>query len=919
MIKNKIIKLSLAVYLFLSWNISYADISCLRIPINNLARMGYAIRLKGGTLDEKENRLLEIQISKSIDDGRAWALFRDRDILVAGDKKIPQYPQDTKFLQDLRKKEKELAPGFDIIIVSDITIPIDLVLHPGHKRNQAYLPLSTLITLEQMYKETDDTYKSDFIDMLFEAFKHEEKHVGLKSEIKNKSPPEIERIIETNAPSFRAVELFRLAYLKQRLPAELKPNLNRFFKNVRESDKKASHMFAYEEMDDAGHLSIADALLKKTKPEQIDIILAQHHIGCVLSRAVEKPGGINSVEFKKAIIMLKKKNIIDIGPETKKPYPVYKFARELIFAYRIATIKSPADINVIIKSLEELEPWERGDQENARHSVRMPIPGETTALPINLERAKNVISSLSIEKAGKDRIISELRTNDKGQVIIKYEVLKEIGETLYGKAVSTTSGAGAGTRFALVLGFNENDSPIFHDQAKGVLKIPLEEGVERSFIEMFLAQSAYINHNSHLENKIPNVIYTSHFTDKDVTAEIERLGYQLIEKHGNTQYYKHSDPNYGELCIVRLHKTALINRANGDFLARTYPDIEWDEAHWPHAHDAAIVDYITSGLAYEFAQQGKIYVDISNIDNRANSTDPVILAIMELTGAALLNEIAPKQPEERGGGAPVKLKKPFIEDSYTGNLERPNMKPGLEKSLTAEQTAKYLSQKNTANNCLNIIEYVKDVLIRFYKPEGEITDEEAMALLKEFYEARSRPEEQAKLQFEKIGIVYRTNPRFMFLEQSKRYAQALQVGSLLGAHTWLTSNKIFLEVPTGADAGLYSRFEEQKDNIINLGNMKKALESIAENYQSSGIESFTVNDILKESITNEQRAWLKYAVKALGADYGTNFRDLMLKCSEIYSVQLGNIERIIRPNRYYPGQHNGIENTAFSANNRIDL
>lgn len=892
--------ISLIIAYFLTVNLCYAVESlCLRVPVDSHARMGYAIRLKGGVLTEKENSALAKQISKSIEEGRAWALLRARKISIDGDKEIPLYPPDSKFIQNLREKCGSLAPGFDIIIVSDVPIPIDVILHPGHRRSQAYLPLSVLITLEQMYNETDEAYKKDFIDTLFEAFKHEEKHAGLKSGIKNKSPPEIERIIETNAPSFRAIELFRLAYLTQRLPRELKPDLNRFFISVRESDKKASHMFAYEEMDDAGHLKIAEILLRRPKPEQIDIILAQHHIGCILARAVEKPRSIDSVEFKRAMLMLKKNKLIDIGPESNKPYPAYKFARELIFAYRIATIKSPADINVAIRSLEELDPWERGDQNNARHSIRMPFSGETTALPIDFERAKKVISNLPVEKA---RIISELKTNKQGQVIISYESLKEIGEALYGKVVTTTSGAGAGTRFALVLGFNVDDSPIFHDQAKGVLKIPVEDGYERSFIEMFLAQSAYINHKARLENKIPNVIYTSHFTDKDITREIEKLGYHLVKREGNTRYYSHNDPYFGNLSIVRLHKTALINRSNGDFLARTYPDIDWDEAHWPHAHDAAIVDYITSGLAYEFARQGKVYVDISNIDNRAGGIDPVILAVMELTGAALLNEIAPKQLGERGGGAPVKLKTPFFGNSYTGNLERPNMKPGLEKGLTARETATYLSQKNTANNCINIIEYVKDVLVRFYKPEGEITDEEAMALLKEFYEARNRPEEQAKLQFEKIGIVYRTNPRFMFLEQSKRYGQAVQVGSLLGAHTWLASNKIFLEVPTGVNANLNTRFEEQKDNITNLGNMKAVLEQMAENYSSLGAENVTVGSILAEDITNEQRAWLKYAVKALAADYGTQFKDLLSRCSETYYTQMGNIERIKKPNRYYPNQ-----------------
>jgi hypothetical protein len=928
-INHKIVKkipLLLLIGIFIIFDISYASAAqksvCLRPALGkSFSRIQDVIRLKGGAFSAAESvdfsKKFDKVAKRLINAGEAWTIFDDRKSQDKREKDIRKYQSNSAFFNALRKSAGDMPLGFDVVMLKTENLPMDAMLHPGHSRNQAYIAFSTISTLESIYNNLQDEYKPDLIRTILEGFKHEAAHILLRSTLKNKSPPEIERTVDDNAPSFRARELFRLVYLARKLEdPELMPDMNKFFENLKSSKNKASHLFAYTELSLEKHMEIAEKLISSAKriPARIDIILAQHHIGYVLANSLRKPEDADSPLFKQAVNFLIKKKLIDKGPETNSPYPAWKFVRELIIQNKIALLKDITRSNIILSDINQLDPWISGTQTDIGDSVKYPKPGETMALPVSLDRAKEIINAIpekALNHSDKQNIIGSLKgakdAKGKERIIITYETLSALGERLLYKAVTSTSAAGAGTRFALVVGFDESGKPLFHDKAKAVLKLSLvDEG--RSFIEMFLAQAGYINNNRALINdKIPCIIYTSHITDPDVKKELERIGYkQADSKPSRYTLYKHSyDSHYSDVTVVRLHKTNLLDLHNGDFFANIDGSLEWSDAYWPHGHDSAIIDLIASGLAYEMVQQGKSYVDISNVDNRAAGTDSVILAIMELTSAPLLNETSLKPKGERGGGAPVKLKTPLFKTHARGNLERPNMEPSFEKNLTKEQTAMFLPYKNTANYCINIVEYVKQAFLK----QGA-SDSDVMDFLKEFYDVRDNEEKKAELKFKKLEALYRINSEFMFIETSKRYP-AVQVGNLLGSHSWLV-DALFLEVPQGQEADKYTRFEENKENIENLGRIVGYLKKLsAEKAEDDGFsclepEGMSIEQALEYLDTKNDyngKAELKYAIKSIGAKEGgkTKVLDLLKTAEYLYQVQFDTLTRIQnKGGRYYP-------------------
>lgn len=949
--------ISIIIACFLAVNLCYArEPSYLRVPLgisSDRAKNSshqFGIRLKGGALSNKESDAFTKDfaglIAMAINTGNAWTLLEDRKSQIQEEKDISRLPEDSPFYKALRVRAKDLPPGFDVVILeTEKGLPIDVMLHAGHARNHAYISYSTLKTLEDIYNNLKEDYRPDLISIIIEGFNHEAKHILLRGTLKNKSPPEIERAIDENAPSFRAREIFRIVYLMQRLNApELRPDMDMFFENLKKAKNKASHLFAYTGLSLGRHLNIAKRLLAEKDYSQIDVILAQHHIGYVLDKTIDKPKDVNLPIVKKAVDLLMTKNIIDKGPETDSPYTVWKFVRELIIQNRIALLNDITGSNIMLKSMDQLDLWKHGTQASAGDSVRYPKPGEIMALPVSLEKAAKVIRSIRLlQDKDKEEIIARLKVlrdnEEKECALISHEDLKMIGGPLLGKAVTSTSAAGAGTRFALVIGFDEDGKPLFHDMAKAVMKFSMIDG-GKSPIEIFLAQAAY-------NSKTPSIIYTSHITDKDVKAEVERIGYsQVNNKSSRYARYRHSyDPKCSDITVVRLHKTNLLDLHNGDFFANIDSAVDWMQTHWPHAHDSAIIDLITSGLAYETAKDGRIYVDISNVDNRAAGTDPLLLAMMELTGTAMINETVLKPKGERGGGAPVSLKKPLFKSHKRGNLERGNMDPSFEESLTRDQTSQYLPNKNTANYCVNIIEYTRQ---SFMSPEA--TDSDVMAFLKEFYDTRDDDEKNAELKFKKMEALYRIDDRFMFVEPSKRFS-AVQVGSLLGSHTWFVDT-LFVEVPQGKEAGMHTRFEENKENINNLGMIRYFLRGLlAGKAKEDGVEGFGQEELLKliniydankklrladlgdagistdiaHKITNivksicdhftitqafeylnakndsNGKSKMRHAIKNIGIKEGARVVDLWKSTEEVYRIQHESIMRTQeKGGRYYP-------------------
>ena len=963
--------------LFIFSTICNADDSHLRIPISarTYERAGAAIRLKGGGIsaaEKKEHDKLTRSIKRFIESENAWSLFADREPRVTGEKRITKYTSDSnavnQFLDALGREKGALPEGFDVVILGNkrLLIGLDVIFHPGHTRNQSYMTVGLLEELSAIYGELEDKNKSAFIKVILDGFKHEAKHIlqGLPDE--SETPMDIEKRVDEEASSYRAREFFRLVYLKNKIKDKnLQPDINDFFEALRKMENKASHLFAYTKLTPEQHLKIASKLappikngIAKPKRHRIDIMLAQHHIGHVLNMALKNPEDAGSEIVQSATKLLKERYLIDRGPETEKPYPVWKFIRELIIQDKLAFMPDVQRSNILLSDLaNQLEPWQRGTVNRIGDSIRYPMFDETMPLPITSTSAINLINAIpeeKLEQQVKDKIIRSLKANDDGYVLISRGDMDAIGNALRYRAASSISAAGAGTRFAVVLRFKPDGTPVFNILAKGALELEVDGG--RTFIEMFLAQAAFINKESGFTNdeKEPCIIYTSHITDNDIKEELERLGYAPKGSDSSSRYlarYAHtSNDYYSDIVVVRLKKTNILDMNNGDFLVNIDTDSDWQELHWPHAHDSSTVDLITTGLAYELYLKGKIYVDISNIDQRAGGTDPVVLAIIYLTGAPLVNEITLKPKGERGGGAPVHFKKPLFKGHTIGNLEKPNMGQALQNSLTPEQTVQYLPYKNTANYCINIIEYARQAFLG-----SSASDDDVIGLLKAFYDVRQDEEKIAELKFKLLEMQYRVKNEAMFIEQVKRNGKpfpAVQIGTLLGFHTWLV-NTLFLEIHQGPEAGVSTRFEEQKENVTNLRNIKEHIEGIIfDIIRDKGLETdellnnntiiklllkysqagaLVASDfppslaaakipnltaaieqvarmplqdakdiIIEKGNVTQQSGWMEYAVSSLKPKKGIRLVDFYKMASEAYDIQLQSLKRIeAKANRLY--------------------
>jgi hypothetical protein len=162
--------------------------------------------------------------------------------------------------------------------------------------------------------------------------------------------------------------------------------------------------------------------------------------------------------------------------------------------------------------------------------------------------------------------------------------------------------------------------------------------------------------------------------------------------------------------------------------------------------------------------------------------------------------------------------------------------------------------KNAANYIHNIKQYVKESFLGY-----EAADEDIKAFLRMFHEARKNPEKRAELTFKYIDLPYRLDPKFMFYEIKNG---TVIVTSLAGMHSWLADN-IIVEVPTGKDAGKYSLFEEQKENLYNwerwvLGSLKSITATDPE------LGKKTIDQAIVKLEYNAQKAGaLSYASKCI--------------------------------------------------------
>lgn len=823
---------------------------------------GYAIRLGGGGLGKTEHKKVNDTVDEQIKKGKAKTLFQARTPQIPGDQSIDLLkglPGEWNLVQDLRarrnedlsgKETKKLDQDFDIVVVEG-EIPLDVMLHPGYRRRQAYLSLSVLERLSESYLQLNTVEdRGQFLTLLFEGFLHEQEHVRNLGSATTARPSEMH--VDRVAPSSRARALLRIAYVQQILSKEgvkkIQPNWAEFLRRSR--GPRSSYLHAFMHLTPQEHFEMAERILPvkvkkkggyklKRGPEPIEILLAQLHLGAVLN-SKDNPDDPLVI---KTFDLLESGHAVDVGPETGEPFPLGQFAMDLIRQNGLISDERPlAEINHLINTLDDLLPWERGTESAAGDSVFLPfVEGSTTVLDIEVSQARKVIGGIptnQLSEEEKEKISRNLRPGEfERGTVISLEDLDRIGNWPFLHQTSVArSVAGKGNRYARRIKTEEGGTTVV-DKAKGTYRVPWGpdgQGELRSILEIGIASLAGFNTGESPSFSLDLAV--SHFTDKDIIKELENLRYQehvgLAEQLlrfikfpelYSPRHFRHSQPGQPKIRVSRVRKAHTLESASGDFYKIDFEGQDGTNERasifWPDAHDTNLIDYIVDGRAFEDLRQGKRYRFVSNVDNLGAVPTKTLLGIMRLTGAPLINEIAEKPVGEKGG-SPAKFKKerlPFqgVFGHQKVMAEEFQFDSELLKSLTPEQIQTYFPLFNAANYLQDVVEFTREA---FLAPTA--TDENVVALLKSFYDERN---DRHSLMEKRFRLLFLLRKRTQLFEADKDYP-AVQPASLAGTFVGVVPS-VFVEVPVGEVGGVQSRLEPMKENYENY---EEWLESVTE-------------------------------------------------------------------------------------------
>lgn len=834
------------------------------------------ISLVGLDISESQRAQFKKFLSSLIHSGKVTSLFADRPALFPHDKDIEQDDTQGEFFDELRRLKDRLPHeglphDFEILIVDDREnrLPPYMVMSAGYKRGQAYIQKGYLKVLSDLYATLDSDDRTEMINLILEAFRHEHEHLVQYQAMVGRpnAPPVSEKNIDRTAPSFRARALFRIAYAVHKTGRI--PNMKQFFSVLRSNGRsKISYLNAYLALDSKGmlinpdtHLEMARLFLEG-RPSIADIVLARHHLAAIFGNFPK-----DSAEFKEAVTLLKRPGVIAIGPESGRPFPMWKYITQLIVHYSVIDNKKPiADINVKVRDFAQVSEWERGDERHSGDSLYYPMPGETTAIPESIDTVIGRIMSLEGgEESDKEAIVKSLEKGDGGSTIISADALDIIGSILAPKCNAAVSVAGKGTRFAEVI-FDEEGRIIRSDMAKAVY--PYYESDDRTILEVAIAQIRGINRSRSADVELD--LYTSHLTDSDIRDALKSLGF----REGRWPWgfhpdrYTHHAEDVPVIHLTRLRKTSLFNVRTGDFLSDIDASLTGTDPYWPDAHDTVFLDFIVSGRAWECVSKGKRYNSCSTIDNRGGIPDGKVLAMLYLTGRVLANEgvLNKGQP----GGAIIKIKDGMMPEEWAffssrkGVVEKDEFSGDIMEHLKShpEDVRQYAPLFNSANFTYDIIGLAKTVfgdLIDRGNPD--ISDQAVLEWLKKFYDYRKDDERIAELRYALEEHYRRTTQR---LEADKTHDNTVQPSYLSGLWTWLVPDdkKIILESPAGEGAGGSTRFEDIKVSIINLRNELSFMEFLIDperNGEANNGDTLINNAVLSaENSQKRQVAQLRY-------------------------------------------------------------
>ncbi len=501
----------------------------------------------------------------------------------------------------------------------------------------------------------------------------------------------------------------------------------------------------------------------------------------------------------------------------------------------------------------------------------------------------------------------EVFENPEGDLVVSGKVIKMIGLLQIHHSYESFGAGGLGSRYRSSWFDSEGSSVLIKDKAKAIYPIPVASTVAEmkkevvqfvengqndeigtgliSIMDAGFSLNKEFGKSLHLllqanENPLipallmeppPVLIWDSHFTHRDIVLEIERLKrFSQVEKiHDNTAVYKSLDDFYGDIYLAQGHKTKMYQARNGEFLKSDF----WSENH----HIQVLGSLIQPQLNPHFVEQKYLYGALHNVDNLLGGVSPFKVGMLAITNVALINEVCPKRPGEKGGALKkfAKDKVPEAFRSFKGkrlglieSFELPKILKDPERNVLEmlQQPEKYVSglsqseienYKRVAEHAIagdrhfNSANFVKHEIRTEAQIIGLDVNEDPNVIENKLAQLHKKNSGEIKLMFEYIlknQLVYEERKKSV-QDEEEAYYPTILAGSMTVALPTL-----FLEYP---------------DSNLIWGPLKKNFRNVARDYhrlqQLLTVEGNARETLLQAAIPTDStagQAWLRDYVKA---------------------------------------------------------
>ena len=753
---------------------------------------------------------IHARVRAAAHEDRLYSLFgRRRTIVQADDRAMPSFeafvqnepdPLRREFYRWLIAMGSELTlsyslwgvrlwgadpeEDFDIIVCRGLRpdqFAGDIYLHlTSHQRRQAYLDLDDLEFLAELYRLLPSGSRPMLLVIARACLKHKYEHVsvGRKQRVDlftEEAACQGGKFSRVGEKVFRMVDYLRKAGISLSFQPDILQAINAYLDSVNRDPKIREFPTYLQAFSPQMHLVLIDSILDKRDANGHHPVMvraydrvARSALGYVFVRGGERE-------------RIKARSLLGRCPDTAY---ADNGERQLEDQARLRLGEVSPEKQIKVRSLSDLKPLPVVPRMPAQPGQSVTFAVEPTRfdeLAAYLKDNREVIAAICAQ-SGLGKSVEELTTladnlraravGNQNRLTAEHGELYDLGVALLAMYAYGKPNSWLGTGYA-VLGSQ--------DVSKGTRELPIFGG--RRFNEI---TATVIQHfRQEFEAQIPFLTMTSCFTDRDTQED-----FRTHDNYGlnpGPDFYQQRDKNRS----FNLADTSFVNtgRDNLDFS--------------PGGHFGFILWLFLSGQLYRLIEQGKFIYAGSNVDNVVALPEPVLLSMFYLSGRTTLCEVCNSDAEGING---------FLANFKAGRqprgqpplhlAERFEISPEVMKLLASDfkKYEKYLGLGSTNS-------------FHFWLPGLPAMFGVEMEELEELDVAYQDSDEQkiAELVQE---MEHKINDRLNQLIDGRGGVGRLV--RLLGQITTLFPETLFVQVPTGAEAGALTRFEAWKKSIANL-------------------------------------------------------------------------------------------------------